>query len=217
VIAMSLPGREWNGKVAERHGLVIVPHGVDASEEPALAAAKSPRRFFTIWRDRIFLTIVVVAAMIGLTRFASHVAQQAQELSSADGSDVGIVIRTEVLHLYLPQTLFERPKHQSLQQFFERPGRENIWYALTLRAHQVNGGFADVPIIRRPRNDSEHRPQLLEILATAGGNPPSDPNFDFSKADVHIFPDDLATREPTEVISELLRHPSPAVDHERLP
>jgi hypothetical protein len=217
VIAMSLPERERNDKGAERHEVVIAPYGVDASEERTFTAAKFPRRFVTIWRGRIFMTIAIGAAMMALNRFASHVAQQAQEPTSADGPNAGLIVRSEVLDVWLPQKLFERPKHQSLQQFLELPGQENIWYALIVRGHQLNGIFADILIIRRPCRDPDHLPELLDILATASGDPPSDPKFDFSKAAVHIIAEESARREPAQVISELLRHPSSAVDQERLP
>jgi hypothetical protein len=217
VIAMLLPEHERNDKAAKRHEVVIAPYGVDASEERTFVAVKSPRRFLTIWRDRIFMTIVIIAAIMALNRFASHVAQQAQKPTSADGPNAGIIIRTEMLDVWLPQTLFERPKHQSLQQFLELHGQENIWYALNVRGHQVNGVFADILIIRRPCRDPDHLPELLDILATTSGDPPSDPKFDFSQAAVHIIAEDLARRQPAEVISELLRHPSPAADQERLP
>jgi hypothetical protein len=75
----------------------------------------------------------------------------------------------------------------------------------------------DITIIRRPCNDPVHLSELLDILATAGGNPPGDSNLDFSKAAVHIIAEELAKREPGEVIDELLGHPSPGVDQVRSP
>jgi hypothetical protein len=165
----------------------------------------------------IMMTIVIVAAVVGLTRFASHVTRQAQELTFADAPGAGNVIRTEVLHVWLPQTLFERSKHQSPQRSLELQGRENFWYAVTTRAHQVNGEFADVTFIRRPCDDPEHFPELLEFLAAAGGNPPIDPDANFSKAEVHIIAEKLPKRGPREVMAELLGHPSPARDQDRSP
>jgi hypothetical protein len=206
-IAMLLPEQKRNDKDAERHEVAIARHDVDGRGRPTFAAGRFPRRFLTIWGDRIFMAIVIVAAVIGLNGFASHVTRRAQEASSADGSGDGTVIHTEALHLWLPETLFSRTTHESLQQFLERPGQENIWYALTMRGHQVNGAFSDITIIRRPCNDPDHLPELLDILATAGGNPPSDPIVDFSTAAVHIIDEELAKREPSEVIAELLRHP----------
>jgi hypothetical protein len=150
------------------------------------------------------MTLVIVAAMIALTRFASHVTRQPEEPAPADCRGDGTVNRTEVLHVWLPQGLFERPKHQSLEQFLERPGQEHVWYALTFRAHQVDGGFADITIIRHPRTEPEYLPELSDILATAGGNLVSDSNLDLSEAAVHIIAEESAKREPREVIAELL-------------
>jgi hypothetical protein len=152
-----------------------------------------------------------------LTRFAYHVTRHAHGLADDDGADAGIVIRTEVLHLWLPQTLLEQAKHRPLQQFLERQGQDNLWYALTVRGHQHNGGFADITIVRRPCNDPARLSELLDILATAGGNPPSDPKLDFSHASVHIIAEEMAHREPREVIAELLGHPSPARNQEPSP
>jgi hypothetical protein len=217
VIAMSLPDRERNDNDAQRQEVPIAPHGADGTEEAALAAGRSPRRLLTIWGEKVIMTLVIVAATMGLTRFATHVSRQAQGLAPDGGPGAGTVIRTEVLHLWLPQTLLEQAKHRPLQQFLERQGQEKLWYALTTRGHQQNGGFADITMIRRPCDDPPHLSELLDILATAGGNPPSDPNLDYSKAAVHIIAEEMANREPREVIAELLGHRSPAVDQVRSP
>jgi hypothetical protein len=79
-----------------------------------------------------------------------------------------------------------------------------------LRGHQVNGEFADITVFRRPYADVLTFAQFLDILATAAGNPPSDPDADFTNASIHIVPEDLLMGDPREVISELLRQPAVA-------
>ena len=149
-----------------------------------------------------------------------------KQLEPADRPGSGIIVRSELLRLWLPQTLTELAKrqsqfrvvrtHEELQRFLELQDRKDLWYALTMRGHQVNGDFVDITFIRWPYDDPLHFPELLEILATAAGNPPRDPDADFSTASVHIIANDSLNREPREVIAELLGHPSePVLDMER--
>jgi hypothetical protein len=71
-------------------------------------------------------------------------------------------------------------------------------------AYEANGEFSDVTCIRRPYDDSLYFPEVLAILATVAGNPPHEPNSDFSRASVHIVADEFLNGEPREVMAELL-------------
>jgi len=219
---MLLPGNERKEMDAEPRDAAIAPHDFSGSEDPIFTAGPPPRRFQSIWGGTIFTMIVFAAGVVGLARLSFHVARQAQELEPADRPGAGIIVRSELLRLWLPQTLTELAKRQSqsrvvrthgeLQRFLELQDQEDLWYAQTTRGHQVNGDFTDITVIRRPYDDPLHFPELLDILATAAGNPPSYPNADFSKASVHIIARDLLKCESREVMAELLRHPSPTVD-----
>ena len=224
---MLLPGNESKERDTEPRDVAIARRDLAGSGEPILASGSPLRRSRPGWADTFFTMIVLAAGVTGLTCLSFHVARQDQELESASRSGSGIIVRSEPIHLWLPQTLTELAQHQSqsrvvrtheeLQRFLELEGREDLWYALTARGHQVNGGFVDITVIRRPYDDASHFPELLAILATVAGNPPHHPDADFSRASVHIMAQELLKGEPREVMAELLSHPSPAVDHERSP
>jgi len=93
-----------------------------------------------------------------------------------------------------------------LQRLLDLDHQDDLWYALSIRGHQANGGFADITFIRRPYTDSECFPELLNVLAMAAGNPPDYPTVDFlnfSTASVHVMPTDLWKRGPREAIADL--------------
>jgi hypothetical protein len=223
---MLLPGNQSKETDAEPRDAAIAPRDFAGSEGPIFTASPPPRRFPAIWGGTIFTMIVFAAGVMGLARLSVHVARQAQKLEPADRPGSGIIIRSELLRFWLPQTLTELAKrqsqfrvvrtHEELQRFLELHDRKDLWCALTVRGHQVNGNFVDLTFIRRPYDDPLHFPEFLNILATAAGNPPRDPAADFSTASVHIIANDSLNREPREVIAELLGDPSePLLDMER--
>jgi hypothetical protein len=171
--------------------------------------------------------IVFAAGVMGLAWLSCHVTRRDQGLEPDNSPGAGIAVRSEPIHLWLPRTLTELAQrqsqsrvvrtHEELRRFLELEGREDLWYALTARGHQVNGQFVDITVIRRPYDDAPHFPELLAILATVAGDPPRHPDADFSRASVHIIAEELLNSEPREVMAELLRHPSPSLHHERSP
>ncbi len=179
------------------------------------AAGRSLRRFQALWGGTALMAIVFATGVIGLARLSGHVSHQAAKPDLANLPDAGLIVRTEVLHLWLPQTLFERAKCQSMQQLLAFPEQDDMWYAVTNRLHQVDGGFVDLTLIRRPYNDPSHFEELLQILATVAGNPPHTPDTDYSKAEVHRIPQELLKRDPRKLMAELLGDPPPTVDHEQ--
>jgi hypothetical protein len=171
------------------------------------------RRF--AWRlstlcGTLVMVIVVGTGAIAITAFSSYMARQEQRAASDYDPDDGIVIRTEVIRLYLPRTLIElaqRQKlqpslhsHEDLRRKLEFEHHRDLWFALTERAHTLKGGIVDIKHFRTPYKDRGHFPEFLEILAAAVGNP----SADLSSAKVRLIPDELSERDPREVISELL-------------
>jgi hypothetical protein len=173
------------------------------------------------------MTIVIAMAMVGLTCFASHVTRRAQECEPAVNGELKIIVRFEVLRLWLPQPLTELAKsqtwsrfartHEEMRQFLERRHQREQWYALTVRAYQANGEFADTTYVRRPYYDSIYCQELLDILATAAGNPPYYPTSHFSRASVYVIEEEYLDREPREVMAELLGYPAQTADQVRSP
>jgi hypothetical protein len=122
-------------------------------------------------------------------------------------------VRTEVLRLWLPETLIDFEEHRSpssappihseLRAFLERRRQTHLWYAMTTRGHQVDGRLVDMTFIRRPYSDSQHFQEFLDVLATAAADPAQYPTMSYAGAEVHILPRELSEREPAEVVEEL--------------
>jgi hypothetical protein len=216
------PSKHWH---AELRDGTNAPHDLGRSTEPIFTDSPTPPRFPTIWGGTVLVVIVFAACVIGLARLSVHVTHEAQQPDPADRSGGGIIDRFEVLRLWLPQTLAELAKrqsplpvvqtHQGLQGVLELQGGKKLWFAMTVRGHQVNGKTVDITFIRWPYEDSSHFPELLDVLATAAGNSPCHHNADFSKASVHIIAEELLKCDPREVIAGLIGDPSPTVDPDR--
>ena len=161
----------------------------------------------------LLMVIVMGAGSTGLTFVATHLARQDQPAASDDEPGGGIIVRSEVVRLFLPRTLIElanRPTqqtplrtHDDLRRRLEIEHHRDLWYALTVRGLQVNGESVDLTFIRRPYDEPDRFPEFLEVLAAAVGNPPCK----LVRAAVHLIPDELSVREPREVISELFDQP----------
>jgi hypothetical protein len=178
-----------------------------------LIARPSPRRLLKNLATKAGMALVLAASAFGLGRLACQAPSLDPAAESHNHSGAGTVVFTEVLHLWLPDKLAGLAKHQFSQQVrscsdlprvLELQFDEEVWYVLTARCHQINGGFADISVIRRPCRDPQHFLELLSVLATAAGNPPRTLASDFSAASVHIFPDEFLKREPRDVVSALL-------------
>jgi hypothetical protein len=176
------------------------------------------RRLLRSWCDQVFMVVVIVASALAFMSLDSRGIRPSRVLKPDEQPGSGVIVRDEVLHLWLPESLLDLPGHQSepslaqthqeLRSSLERRGRENVWYALTIRSHVDNGEMADITFIRHPYSDAEHFQELLDVLSTAAGNPPRGPTSNYSNAAVHILPGELSERKPREVIEELLSPPS---------
>jgi hypothetical protein len=157
--------------------------------------------------------IVVAAILIGLNCITFPSARPGQQDEEDSGPGEGIIVRSEVLQVFLPQSLVVLAKGQSrspalrdhgeLRRYLKLEHQEDVWYALTIRGHQANGHLADITFIRRPYADSQNFPELLALLATAAGNPPHDVAADYSTASVQLMPAGSCKRDPRRVIAEL--------------
>jgi hypothetical protein len=129
----------------------------------------------------------------------------------------GIVLRTEVTAIWMPQALRELARHRAgppvdrspeeLQTDLGRDGWRAAWYALTYRGHQVNGELGEITQIRRLSEAADHRDELQAVMATAAGRPPRDEGGDVSHARVEVIPDTLQAVEPRAAITRLMAEP----------
>jgi hypothetical protein len=227
VIALLLPGNESKSIDAEPRDAAIAHRNLAALAGPTFTASPTHPRFQTIWGGVVFMMIVVAVGMYGLASFSLHVANQAQELDLADRPGAGITVRSEIIRLWLPKTVIDLAKSQSssrtvrthdeLQRFLELRDQKAMWYAQTTRGYQVDGNAVDITLIRRPYDEPQNFPELLEVLSITAGNQPLSLNAAFSKAPVHVIDPELSKREPREVMTQLLRQRSPTPDDELRP
>jgi hypothetical protein len=165
------------------------------------------------------MLIIFVDGVIGLLGVSVHVTQQDRELEPANRPGAGIIVRSEPIHLWLPQVLAELAQrqcqstvvrsHEDLQRVLDIEDRKGLWYALTTRGHRVNGDFVDITVIRRPYDDPIHFSEMLDVLATVAGTALRNRDADYSTASVDILANELLKREPREIMTELPRRSGP--------
>jgi hypothetical protein len=126
----------------------------------------------------------------------------------------GIVVRSEVIAIWMPRVLRDLAMQnngppvalapEALEAYLARKGWRPAWYALSYRAHQVNGKFAETTQIRRLSEASDHIDELDAVMATAAGKPPRFEGGDFSHARVEVIPESLQAVDPREAITRLM-------------
>ena len=160
------------------------------------------------------LAVSLGAGAIALAILGRTLNRQNQVVEADQHAGGNIIVRNEVVRLWLPQTLLELAKrqtantvirtHDDLRRTLDGQHQRNVWYALTVRGHQVSGEFGDITFIRWPHRDTRNFPELLDVLAVAAQRPPRDTPMDYSVATLYVVPDHLVDREPREVIGEVL-------------
>jgi hypothetical protein len=172
--------------------------GVD---EPIMRSGPSPRRLVSFWGGQILTVFLIAAGAIGLIHCAPPHDHQDQEIADADQPEAGIIVRSEVNHLWLPPALIELANHQALcgfirthddlRQYLERRGQKGLWYALTMRGYQANGAIVDMLFVRRPYQMPSVFPEFLQTLAMAVEHSSGPPDREIRNASVHILPADF--------------------------
>jgi hypothetical protein len=170
------------------------------------------------WAATLSTMLFIAAGLIGLACFSFYANRRDRRLEPADRAGAGIIVRSELVLVWLPETrtgLVQRlsrsralQSHEELRRALEREENRDLWYALTTRTEQVDGEFADLTVIRRPYDDALHFVEFLDVLATVGGNPPRRPDADFSKANVRLIAEESPNRDPREIMADLLGHRS---------
>jgi hypothetical protein len=177
---------------------------------------------FSRLAGNLMIVVLLVTTAIGLTRFGAVVPRPSGAPEFSDPSGSGVIVRSEVIHLWLPETLVDPTRrefpalvartHQELKKTLELRGQENLWYAITVRGHQVNHGVLDISFIRYPYREPDKLQELMDVLAAVAGSPPRHPSADYSSAIVHIIPAGMSQREwLTAMQASFLRQ---AVPHE---
>ncbi len=195
-----------------------------------LAAGRFVWRLLTIWDNQVGMAVVLITALFGLSWFAADVSRHGEKPDMFSASYVVRFERVEVRRLWLPGTLIALARHQSrspvirdhpeLQQFLEFQNLEHLSYAITIRIHTGNGNFAEQTCVRYPYDQSRHLGELMQVLATAAGNPPPRCeliDWDWSNAIVQVVPEDSWNRSPRDFVVHQLSDPFPPGDQELYP
>jgi hypothetical protein len=156
--------------------------------------------------------LVLFAPVVALMWARAHTNAPTQVRIEPPGS--GIVVRSEVIAIWMPRALRDLAMERSglavaiapeaLEADLARKGWRPAWYALSYRAHQVNGKFAEITQIRRLSGVPDHLDELEAVMAMAAGKPPRFGDRDFSHASVEIIPETLQGVDPRAAIDRLL-------------
>ncbi|SIN72759.1 hypothetical protein SAMN05444166_0471 [Singulisphaera sp. GP187] len=157
------------------------------------------QRLLTVKGEKIMIGFFLATAMTGLAGVNLNGIRPAQGNDNDEVAGAGIIVRSEVLHLWLPETFRELAyspaqtvrDHQELRQFLEQRHLETLRYSVTTRGHQVDGGYSDIRYTRQPYEDAHQFQEFLDILAGVGGIPDHDLAAAFPGASVHFIAEAL--------------------------
>jgi hypothetical protein len=175
---------------------------------------------------KFMIVVVLVTTVIGLSQIDAAGPRPSTAPEFGDPLSSGLIVRSEVIRLWLPETLVDPARHESpalvarthreLKKVLECRRQEDLWYAITVRAHLADHRIEDSSFIRIPYRQPEFLAELMEVLTAVAGSPPRHPSADYSAAIVQIMPSGMSQREWLEAVqaSSLLRL---AVPHEPEP
>ena len=172
-------------------------------------------RLVAIGRERIGIVVLIGAAAFGLARVGPRPDGPDAAAERIDLPGSGIIVASEVIRLRIPETLAKLAaapprrlairSHEDLRRSLERLDQRGLWYAVSVRSIQVDGGRVEMTFVRRPYDEPQHFPELLRILARAGGAAGAEDAIEFSDTAVEVIPDKWARRGPSWPIERLGR------------
>ncbi|SIO40524.1 hypothetical protein SAMN05444166_4432 [Singulisphaera sp. GP187] len=172
------------------------------------------RRLSPVRDESIGVAILLVLVSAGLVWVSLHPAPptQGDEYDEVPANS-GTIVRSEVIHLWLPESIRELASPQSsvvrdpsdLRRYLERRNLQDLRYAVTIRGHQPNGDYYDIHFIRHPCESPVHFQELLNILADVSRAPGHEKAANFPGASTHDISEAVLSREPSEIIAELDR------------
>jgi hypothetical protein len=161
---------------------------------------------------------VAVAIAIGLAWPKFPATQPAGEPEVDEPPNSGLIVRTELLGVCIPQALIDLAKrdleahvastYDDWKATLVRHGHQNVCYGLVVRTHQKNGRVLDLTFVRYPHREPEKFQELLDLLAIADGRPPAgDPDRDYSKTTVQVVQTNALQQEILERMGALSLRP----------
>ena len=174
----------------------------------------------------ILMGLMFAAGGVGLNRLASRCDLQHQNLPAAGEAGAGVIVRSELLCLWLPEDLLalaaSRPPAATLEndghfrRYLELHCREDLWYVTTFRLYRRDGKFDDISYIRQPCGEMKSVSQLREHLRILAKSPAAAEDSDQPTVDVRELPQHLLKRKPRNALIELLADPTPSLTVRRV-
>jgi len=166
---------------------------------------------------QVFLVALIISAAVGLTSLSSYVTRSDEGVAANDSLGFSPIDAVEVTDIWLPGMLDQLARCPSgapiaaspvaLRTYLKQQGQENLWYALTIRIHQVNGYVSEMTTIKRLNQAPQDFKEFLDLMAVARGDRPRPPTSDFSRVRINTIPEELLTWEPRQAVSELISLP----------
>jgi hypothetical protein len=146
----------------------------------------------------LMIVFVLVTTAIVLTQFDAATPRPSAATEFSDPPGSGLIVRSEVIGLWVPETLVDPAGHESpalvarthpeLKTILENRGQENLWYAITFRAQLADHRAEESSFIRYPYRQPEYLAEFMDVLTAVEGSPPRHPCADYSAAVVHVIP-----------------------------
>lgn len=160
------------------------------------------------------IVAMVVAAACVLLRLDLGANAPTPEGAAGSGEPggSGVIIRSEVVRLSLPETLIDLRQRElnasvaltdhELKIALERRRQGSLWYAVTIRGHQVNGDAIVMTFVRHPHREPEHFQELLDVLAAVAANRDPDLAAGDNGPMVHIVQANMSEQQFIEAVRE---------------
>ena len=157
--------------------------------------------------------------MVGVAGIAAwYVSILAGAPGPDDSPGSGIILRFEVVALWIPRVLHDMAQVQAGAPVFlspeavhtelKRRGLNDAWYALTYRGQQANGEFVVITQIRRLSEAADHLDEIQAVMATTAGRPRQFEDPVFPLARVKVIPDTLQAVDPRDAVTRLIAEPA---------
>ncbi len=176
-------------------------------------------RFLLAWLwSKIVLAALLGGAAVGLTFIAFQPTKQNAAYERLEEPGSGITVQIDLTDIWVPRQLYELARSQcanpklaseeALKRQLRNDGLENLWFAGTLALHQPDGGISLITTIDHPCASTTTIPSLFDLLDEIGGSPKNDSSAPRSAPRVHVIPEELLSRPPSNAVNDLLQERS---------
>jgi hypothetical protein len=155
--------------------------------------------------------VAFVAIAIGLAWSRFDATQSAREPEPDEPPNSGLIVRSELLYVCMPQPLIDLAKrdleahvastYDDWKASLAHHGHQNVCYGLLVRAHQKNGRVVDLTFVRYPHREPQRFQELLDVIGIAAGRRPAgEYNRDYSRTTAQIASTNASRQEILERI-----------------